>query len=109
LKIAALPAPADLPQPATIPAPIPGSVSILIGTFDNARQAEAADAQLRKLNLTPYAIDLVLAPDNVLRRIMVGRYTTREQVGETMKKVAPSFPAARVILGSREHFRYEIP
>ena len=35
-----LPAPADLPVRAPIPPPIAGSFSILIGTFDNARQVE---------------------------------------------------------------------
>ena len=109
LKLTALPLAADLPQPAPVPPPIPGSFSILIDTFDNAKKASAADVQLKRAGLSPYAIDLVLTPDDVRRRILLGRYATREEADAALKKLGPAFATARVILGSREHFKYEIP
>ena len=109
VKATALPVPADLPQLDPIPPPIPGSFSILIDTFDNAAKARAVDLQLKRAGLAPYAIDLVLAPDDVRRRILLGRYIAREDADAVLTKLGPAFATARVILGSREHFKYEIP
>ena len=102
---APLPAPSDLPGPAAIPPAIPGSFAIVIGTYDNARDAQKAEAALRAQELRPYTIDIVMAPDDVQRRILLGRFLSREEGEATLRKLEPHFPAARMILGSQERLR----
>jgi general secretion pathway protein A len=101
----ALAAPADLPTPAPIPPPMPGSFSILLGTFDDARQVQSVETQLRAQNLTPYAIDIVMGPGDVQRRLLLGRYPTREEAETRRDKLGKAFAAARVIPGSQEQLR----
>ena len=53
MAAAPLTAPADMPQSAAAPPPMPGSFSIVVGTFDNARAAQAAEEALRAQRLNP--------------------------------------------------------
>ena len=106
--LAALPVTADI-GPMPIPPPMPGSFSILIGTYDNARQAQAAEEMLREQNQTPYVIDILMAPDDLQRRLLLGRFATREEAEAARDKLGPSFAGARVIPGAQERARVLIP
>jgi len=98
----ALPVPVDLPAPPVIPPPIPGSFVIVVGTFDNARKAQQMETELRAQKIAPYYIDLVLAPDDVQRRLLIGRFATREEAESARAKLGPMFAEARIIRGSQE-------
>jgi general secretion pathway protein A len=102
---AALPEPAGMPVPTPVPPPLPGSFSILIGTFDNALQAQRAEAQLLALKETPYAIDVVMGPEDVRRRLLLGRFLTREEAETAKEKLGQPFASARVIPGGQERLR----
>jgi len=100
-----LPAPADMPAAPAIPLPMPGSYAIVIGTFDNAREADKIEAALKAQQVTPYRIDVVMAPEDVQRRILLGRFLTREEAEAARDKLGPHFASARVIPGSQERLR----
>ena len=105
----ALAAPAEMPGAATIPPQAPGSFSILIGTYDNAREWQTADGLLRARHQTPYAIDVLMARDDLQRRVLVGRFATREEAEAARQKLGPAFTTARVIPGAQERLRIIIP
>jgi general secretion pathway protein A len=109
MKIAALPAPADLPGPPVIPPPVAGSFSIVIGTYDNLRDVERAEAVLRAQKLTPYHIDILMGPDDLQRRVLLGRFANREDADAALAKLRPAFATARVIPGAQERVRVLIP
>jgi cell division septation protein DedD len=100
--LAALPAPADLPEPTPVPPPVFGSFAILIGTYDNVKEAQNAETTLREQKLSPYTIDVLMGPDDVQRRILLGRYPTREEAEAAREILGPQFTTARVIRGSQE-------
>ena len=102
---AALPLPLAMPYPPPVPAPLLDSYSIVIGTYDNARQSQLAESVLAKQKHTPYFIDILMAPDNVHRRILLGRFPTREAAEAVRQKLASAFPNARVIPGYFERLR----
>ena len=106
---AALTAPADMPQSAAAPPPMPGSFSIVVGTFDNARAAHAAEEALRAQRLSPYTVDILMAPDDLQRRVLLGRFTTREEAEAAKDKLGSLAANARVIPGAQERFRVLIP
>jgi hypothetical protein len=107
--LAALPASADLPATPMVPPPIPGSFSIVIGTYDNAREAQKAEAALLEQKLAPYQVDILMAPADLQRRILLGRYATREEAEAARQKLGPAFASARVIPGAQERLRVLIP
>jgi general secretion pathway protein A len=109
LPAATITGPMDMPAPAVAPPPVTGSFSVLVGTYDSARQAQLADAQLRGLKLEPYTIDIVMAPDDIRRRMLIGRFATREEAEAVREKIAPQFTSARVILGAQERLRLLVP
>jgi len=102
VTLTALSAPADMPAPPVIPPPIPGSFVIVVGTYDNARQALQMETVLRAQKIEPYYIDLVLAPEDVQRRLLIGRFATREEAEAARAKLGPIFAEARIIRGSQE-------
>ena len=106
---AALPAPADLPQRAPVPPPIAESFAIAVGTFDNERQATLTEARLKAEKLQPYTVDILMAPNDVRRRVLLGRYPKRAEADAALMKLKPAYPAAQVILGWQERFRLLIP
>jgi general secretion pathway protein A len=107
--LAAPPAPAAMPVPTPIPPPIYGSYSILIGSYDNARDAQNAESLLRRQQLTPYVIDVPIAADDVQRRILIGRFPTREEAEAALEKLGAPFTTARVIRGSQERVPVLLP
>ena len=109
LSLAALPAPAAMPEPTPVPQPLSGSFSILIGTYDNVKDARDAEATLRDQKLSPYTIDLLMAPDDMQRRILLGRFATREDAEAAREKLDPQFTTARIIRGSQERVPLLIP
>ena len=54
LSLVALPVPADMPEPTPVPPPVLGSFAILIGTYDNVKEAQSAETTLREQKLSPY-------------------------------------------------------
>jgi hypothetical protein len=109
LTLTALPVNADMPIAPVIPAPAFGSFSILIGTYDNAREVRRVEALLRSQQLTPYEIDILMAPDDLQRRVLLGRYMTREDADVVFKKLGAAFPNARIIAGAQERLRVIAP
>lgn len=107
-SLAALAAPADLPVPTPIPPPILGSFVIVIGTFDNAREVQRVENQLKAQQQTPYEIDVFVAPDDLQRRILVGRFLTREEAETAKQKLGQAFASSRVIPGAQERLRVMI-
>jgi len=95
------------PGPPVVGAPpaIAGSFSVLVGTFATAREVEMHEAALRAQRLPLYLIDVVLAPGDVRRRILVGRYPTREEADAVRQKLGPAMNDARVIPGELERLR----
>jgi len=109
LSLVALPAPAAMPEPTPVPPPVFGSFAILIGTYDNVKEAQNAVTTLREQKLSPYTIDVLLAPDDVQRRILLGRYPTREEAEAARQALGPQFTTARIIRGSQERVPVLIP
>ena len=103
--LAALPAPADTTVGVMIPPPVAGSYSILVGTYDNAHQVQKVEAMLESQHQKPYAVDIVMAPDDVQRRVLIGRYKTREEAEAVRQKLGAAFTTARVIVGWAERLR----
>jgi cell division septation protein DedD len=109
LALAPLP-PTDMPLATPVPPHIYGSYVILIGSYDNAREAQAAETMLRDRQLTSYAVDVAMAPDDVQRRILIGRFATRVEAEAALEKLGPPFTAAsRVIRGSQERVPALVP
>jgi general secretion pathway protein A len=105
----ALPVPIDAPTPLMIPPPIPGSFSIVIGTFDNARRVQVIESELRVQKIEPYEIDIVMGPEDVQRRVLIGRFASREDAEAMRAKLGPAFADARVIPGAQERVRTLVP
>jgi hypothetical protein len=80
----------------------------MVGTYDNLRRAQHAEEQIRAQKLEPYSIDILMAPDDVQRRILLGRFATREEAEAVRQKLAPTFKTAQVIPGLRERLRTPI-
>jgi general secretion pathway protein A len=106
-NVAPLAVPAGLPVIGP-PPPIAGSFSILIGTFDSARQAEQVERQLQEQKLPIYKVDVLQPAGDVLRRIFVGRYATREEAEQVRAGLGPALSSAQVIPGALER-RLVIP
>jgi general secretion pathway protein A len=99
-----VPAPLDTLPTLTAPPLTDGRFSVLIGTYDNPRQAADAEAMLRARELPIYALDL-LYPDGIRRRWLVGRYSTTAAAEQVRAEVANVFTAARVVTAAAERFR----
>jgi general secretion pathway protein A len=108
------PAVAPLAVPAGMPVigpppPMPGSFSILVGTFDTARQVEQITRELRDQKLPVYLVDVLQPAGDILRRIFIGRYATREEADRVRGTLNPALAAtARVMPGALER-RLVIP
>jgi general secretion pathway protein A len=95
-----VPLPAALPS-LTPPAPGAGPFSVLIGTYDVPRPASVAEQTLRSKGLPVYAVDL-FSPTGTRRRLLVGRYATRDQADRVQRALAPAFVDSRVITRDSE-------
>lgn len=87
------------------PAPVAGSFSVLVGTFDTARQVDRLESALRAQRLPVYLLDVRVAPGDLHRRVLVGRYSTREEADVVRQKLGPTMNQARVIPGEIERLR----
>jgi general secretion pathway protein A len=93
----------ELPASGVIPPPIPGSSVIVIGTYDNAIEARNVETVLRPHTAGPiYTIDILMAPEDVQRRILIGRFPTREEAEAAKEKLGPLATNARVIASTQE-------
>jgi general secretion pathway protein A len=99
-----MPAPAGLPATAP-PPPMPGSFSVLIGSYDSLQQVEFVERALTSQKLPFYTIDVAIAPGDVQRRVLVGRYATREEAEAVRARLGPAMSLARVIAGQQERLR----
>jgi hypothetical protein len=106
-----LPAPvAPLTAPAATavtaaPPPMPGSFSILIGTYDSARQVELVERSLRAQQHPVYMVDVLMGPGDVQRRVLLGRYPTLDEAEKVRASLGPVLNSARVIRGELERLR----
>ena len=92
--------------PAIGPPPVmPGSFSVLVGTYETANQVAVVEQALRAQRLPVYMIDIPLAIDDVRRRVLIGRYATREEADAVRQKLGPVTNDARVIPGEMERIR----
>ena len=105
----ALPPPADMPVPAPVPPPVAESFSIVVGTYDNLRDVQRAESALREQKLVPYTIDVLIAPDDLRRRLLLGRFRTREEAEAARAKLGSLSENAKVIIGWSERFRVPTP
>jgi len=105
--VAPLDIPAGLPAIGP-PPPRPGSFSILIGTYDSAHQVALVERELRAQKLPVYMVDVLQPAGDMLRRIFLGRYSTREEAERVRSGLAPPLSSSRVIPGELER-RFVIP
>ena len=103
--VAPLAIPAGMPTVAA-PAFVPGSFSILIGSYDSARQVEIIERTLRDLKLPVYMIDVLQPAGDIIRRIYIGRYATMEEAQRVQSTLGPVFSTtSRIIPGELERRR----
>lgn len=103
---AALP-PLDLsaaPDP-VVPPPEAGPYSVLVGTFDSYLQVARVCGELRTRGLPFYTVDLSFGAGDVRRRVLVGRFPTREAAEAARGKLEGVVADARVIPGELERLR----
>ena len=99
-----VPAPPGMPVAAP-PPPMPGSFSVLIGTYDSARPVALVERALALRQVPVYMIDVPMAPGDVQRRVLVGRYATREEAEQVRATLGPAMSQARVIASAQERLR----
>ena len=105
--LATLPAAIASPPPEDVPSltpPPPGvrGYSVLVGSFDDPRDASRVERVLRTQNFPVFAIDLAGRDGAVRRRLFVGRFATRDLASAAQQKVAFAFPSARLTTPSEE-------
>ena len=100
--------PRDVPagMPARTPPPaLPGSFSVVIGTFDSVRQVEFVEEALRGQKLPVYTVDILMPAGDIQRRVLIGRYATREEAESARQALDATMSTARVIPGVMERLR----
>jgi general secretion pathway protein A len=81
-----------------------GAYSVVVGTYENPRRAADVEATLRTRSLPLYAIDLRYQ-EGMRRRLLIGRYTTREEAEKVRAELAGVSADARVVYGWFERVR----
>jgi general secretion pathway protein A len=106
VALATLPPAIAPPPPEELPSLSPpigtAGYSVLVGSFEDPRDASRAERVLRTQNLPVFAIDLAGRDGAIRRRLFVGRFATRDLASAAQQKVASVFPAARLISPSEE-------
>jgi general secretion pathway protein A len=103
--VAPVPVPSGTPVNVP-PPPIPGSYSVLIGTYDSARQVALVERSLRGQKLPVYMVDVLQPAGDVMRRVYVGRYASRAEAEKVRAGLDPILrTAARLIPGEIERMR----
>ena len=93
-----LPPPSD-PLPSLAPPDIEsGAFSVLVGTYETPRESEQVVQKLRDRGLPVYVADLVIN-EAINRRVLLGRYVTREDAVKVRADLASEYPDARIIYG----------
>jgi cell division septation protein DedD len=87
------------------PAPMEGSFSVVIGTFDSVRQVEFVEESLLGQKLPVYTVDILMPAGDIQRRVLIGRYATREEAEAARQGLDATLSAARVIPGVMERLR----
>ena len=95
--------PARPPAPETLPDLTPpdiesGAFSVVVGTFDAPPDAESVAKRLRDRRLPVYAVNVPM-DGSIRRRILLGRYTTREEALKVQTELAKEFTATRIVYG----------
>ena len=107
--VAPLAVPAGMPVIGP-PPPIRGSFSILVGTYDSARQVELVARTLQAQKLPIYLVDVLQLEGDILRRVLVGRYGTKEEAERVRSGLGPVLSStSRVIPGELERLRVVPP
>jgi cell division septation protein DedD len=92
------------------PPPIRGAFSILVGTYDSARQVELVARTLQAQKLPIYLVDVLQPEGDILRRVLVGRYGTKEEAERVRSGLGPVLSStSRVIPGELERLRVVPP
>jgi general secretion pathway protein A len=105
VAIAPVAVPAGMPVAAPPPM-MPGSFSILIGTYDSARQVELVERALQAHKHPIYMVDVLMAPGDMQRRVLVGRYATVEEAERVLATLGPVFSTtSRIVRGETERMR----
>jgi general secretion pathway protein A len=78
-----------------------GTFSVLVDTYASPRQAADAEMMLQSRQLPYYAIDLPYQ-DGMRRRLLVGRYTAREEAEQVRAQLSGVFTNARVVTAATE-------
>ena len=99
--IAALSVPAGPTEMGPPPA-IAGSFSVLVGTFDTARQVAQLETALREQRLPIYFLDVLVGPGDLRRRVLIGRFPTREEADAVRQALGTTMTEARVVPGALE-------
>jgi general secretion pathway protein A len=92
----ALPAASDRLELISPPPPAAGGFTVVVDTYDTPRRATIAEHILQRRGLPYYAVDLPY-PDGVRRRLLVGRFASREEAEKVQSDLAGVFPTARVL------------
>ena len=87
------------------PPALPGSFSVVIGTFDSVRQVEFVEEALRGQKLPVYTVDILMPAGDIQRRVLIGRYATREEAESARQALDATMSTARVIPGVMERLR----
>ena len=99
-----LPPPDGMPMFAP-PPPMAGSYSVLIGTYDSVRLVELVERALILQKVPVYTLDVLMAPGDMQRRVLVGRYATPEEAEKVRLQLGPAMSTSRVISGAQERLR----
>ena len=98
--------PLPVPQPTTAPPPLgTGAFSVLVGTFEDAQALARVEPVLRAQPLPVYTVDISFGPGDLRRRLLIGRYQTRDEAEALLMKYAPIMPGASIVLGEQERLR----
>lgn len=89
----------------TPPPPVANGLSVLVGRFTDASAATHAYERLIELGLPVYVVDVRLSPTLVERRVLVGRFRSRDEAAPTLTTIDGEFEQARLIYGWQERLR----
>jgi general secretion pathway protein A len=89
----------------TPPAPLANSLSVLVGQFEDAAAATRASERLLGLDLPVYIVDVRPTAEGAVRRVLVGRFTSRAEATALQAMLAAEFEGARLVYAWQESMR----
>jgi cell division septation protein DedD len=69
------------------------------------RQVEFVEESLRARKFPVYTVDILMPAGDIQRRVLIGRYATREEAEAARQGLDATMSAARVIPGMMERVR----